>query len=87
MRLSRGARVKLFTHIHSTLRENADLYLQDPARRLAPGSPYFMFDLILRDTEGDGGIHRIAFVVSDEAATYGVLRLEYVEEWSSRPNS
>jgi hypothetical protein len=81
MGLSRGARVRLFTFLNQELRENADSYIQDAARRLAPGSDCFSFDLVLRDREGDGGVHRILFIVSAATAKYGVLRIEYVEEW------
>jgi hypothetical protein len=78
--LSREARVRLFTLLNEDLRERADFYLNDQQRRLAPGSEYFWFDLILRDQQGDGRLHRFWFVVNAAPAKYGILRIEYVEE-------
>ena len=78
--LSREGRVKLFSMLNEDLRERADFYLNDRERRLAPGSEYFWFDIILRDQQGDGRLHRFWFVVNAAPAKYGVLRIEYVEE-------
>jgi hypothetical protein len=78
--LSRTGRVRLFTNIDGDLRERADFYRSQPVRRLSPGSDCFWYDIVLKDNDGDGLIHRFWFVVSDAPAAYGVLRVEYVEE-------
>lgn len=77
--LSRQGRVKLFAGLH-LLREFPDYYINDPDRRLSEDSPYFWFDYLFRDDEGDGNFHHFWFVVSDAAAQYGVLRVVFVEE-------
>lgn len=79
LRLSRQSRIKLFAAL-SSLRESADLFIKDPSRRLAKDSPFFVFDYVLQDKEGDGGFHHYWFVISDAAAEYGVLRVVYAEE-------
>jgi len=78
--LSREGRVKLFVSLHFDLRLKGDFYIKDTGRRLSADSPYFWFDIVLRDKQGDGRIHRFWFVVDDRPAKYGVLRIEYVEE-------
>lgn len=83
--LSREARVKLFASLDRDLREKADFYINDPARRLAPGSDLFWFDLVLWDKQGDGRLRRFWFVVNAAPAKYGLLRIEYVEEGGPGP--
>ena len=75
--LSREDRVKVFTALNY-LRDGADPLRASSERRLAPNSPYFWYDLVLRCS--DGRIRRFWFVISDAAAMYGILRVEYVEE-------
>jgi hypothetical protein len=78
--LSRQARIRLFLQLNTDLREWADFYRSQPDRRFAPGSDCFWYDIVLKDNDGDGLIHRFWFVVSDAPAPFGVLRVEYVEE-------
>jgi hypothetical protein len=52
---------------------------------MAPGSEYFVLDIIVWDRHGDGRMRQFWFVVSDAAAKYGVLRIEYVEEGGPGP--
>jgi hypothetical protein len=66
--------------LDTDLREGADFYINDETRRLAPGSPCFHYDVILLDTQNHNRLHRFWFVVNDEAAKYGVLKIEYGEE-------
>jgi hypothetical protein len=77
--LSRQGRVRLFANLDSDLREQGDIYRQDPARSLAPGSPYFWYRIIFMDTDRDGRVWQFSFVVNDSAAVFGVLQVEYVE--------
>jgi len=77
--------VRLFTTLHLDLRQRGDFYINDLGRRLSPGSPFFWFDIVLRDEQGDGGIHRFWFLVDDRPAVYGVLRIEHVEETPYKP--
>lgn len=77
--LSREGRIILYANIHADLREKADFYRSDQDRRLAPGSPYFWYDIVFLDPRNQH-FHRFWFVVSDAAATYGVLQSVYAEE-------
>ena len=78
--LSREGRLRLFDAITLNLRQHGDDYRADPERRLAPGSPYFWFHIIFFDAQGDRFMHSFRFVINDEAAAYGVLKVEYVDE-------
>jgi len=77
--LSRNGRVRLFANLHANLREMAEDDRQDPGRRLAPGSPYFWFDILFRGGDAGGRLHHFWFAVSDEAAQYVILLIDYVE--------
>jgi len=81
--LTRQDRVKLCTAIND-LRDHGDSFRQNPDRRLAPGSPHFWTDYVMRC--GDGVIRRFWFVVNDEAEVYGVLRVVYVDEGGPGPS-
>jgi hypothetical protein len=78
--LSPAARDRLWRNLRADLGLNGDFYRGDPSRRLAPGSPYFWYHVLLHDTEGDGRYRDFWFVVNDAPAMYGVLTLEYVQE-------
>lgn len=78
--LSRTDRIKLFTALHADLASNADSYRANPERRLTPTSDYFYYDFVFRDSAGR--IRHFWFAVSDRAAAYGVLLIDYVEERS-----
>ncbi len=78
--LSRNGRVRLFTNLHLHLGEMADSFRQDPERRLAPGSHYFWFDIIFRDEDAGERLRHFWCAVSDAAAQYGILLIDYVEE-------
>src|ERR1700730_7277827 len=77
--LSRQGRVKLFAMLHSR-REFPASYLNHPERRFSQDSPYFWFDYLFRDDQGDRKFHHFWFVISDAAAQYGVLRVAYAAE-------
>ena len=62
----------------SDLAEHGDFFINDPHYRI-PDSPYFCFDFIMRDPE-TGKLRGFYFVVSDEAAEFGVLRIVFVDE-------
>jgi hypothetical protein len=79
--LSRQGWVRLFTSLDQDLRQFGDVFRNDPERRLAQDSEYFLYDIIFQD--GDGPIRRFRFVVSDRPAEYGILRVVYVEEMES----
>lgn len=76
--LTRGDRVKLFAALHADLASNADSYRATEERRLAPASDYFRYDIVFRDSEDR--IRQFWFAVSDRAAAFGVLLVDYVEE-------
>jgi len=77
--LSRQARIKLFANLHSDLRVHGDFYRNDETRRLASGSSYFWYQILIKDDEGDGRMRLFSFVVNDEPAGYGVLLVEFVQ--------
>jgi hypothetical protein len=76
--LSREGRVVLARMLHET-REHADTYINNRERRLAPGSDCFRVDLVFRDPVTQV-IHLLRLILSDAAATYGVLRVVYAED-------
>ncbi len=80
--LSRQGRVKLFANLDASLRDKGDRLRANAELRVASGSDNFFWDLVIRDTDGDGQIHTFRFVVNDAAAKYGVLRVLDVEEVS-----
>jgi hypothetical protein len=52
---------------------------RDPTMRLAPNSPYFWYQPIVKDVLGGGRTRQFDFIVSDAAAVYGVLEVIYAE--------
>ena len=84
--LSREARVVLATALHQELRLHGDVYMNNPARRLAPGSDCFRFDLVFRDPASKV-IHQLRLIISDTAARYGILRVEYAEDEAGSSSS
>ena len=77
--LSREGRVRLYAQLHFALGHSGDTIRQDPNLREAPGSTYFWYRFLFRDSHGDGRIRQFTFAVSDAAAVYGVLEIQYVE--------
>lgn len=75
--LSRSDRVKLSARLND-LREQGDACRGDTSRRLSPGSELFTYDFLMRTSAGK--LRHFRFVVSDAAATYGVLRVVYADE-------
>ena len=65
--------------LHRELRIHVDTYINNPQRRLAPGSNYFQVDVVFRDSVR-WVTHQLRFIVNDEAARYGVLRILYVDD-------
>ncbi len=45
--LSRQARIRLFANLHSDLGVHGDYYRNDETRRLAPGSDYLWYEILL----------------------------------------
>jgi hypothetical protein len=68
--LTRQGRLKFLAGTVGLLRDHGDVLRSEPARRLAPGSPYFRFDHIFADA---GRLWRADCVADDSAAAYGVL--------------
>lgn len=77
--LSRQCRIRLFAHLHEDLGEHGDRFRSVPGRRVAAEAPYFWYQLVLKDNDGDGRIRQFSFIVDDSAAAFGVLQVEYVE--------
>src|SRR6266566_1425820 len=78
--LSRQGRIKLFVNLDVDLRQNGDALRENLALCVAKESPNFVCDVILRDPDGDKELHYFQFIVNDEGAAYGVLRVVYAEE-------
>ncbi|HKB37162.1 MAG TPA: hypothetical protein VKD72_11960 [Gemmataceae bacterium] len=75
--LTREERVRLYSFL-DVLREHGDNYRNDPGRRCGPGSANFIVRFLLM---GSGGkVRAFDLVVNDAGATYGVLRIVYVDE-------
>jgi hypothetical protein len=61
------------------LGEYGDGFIYDAERRLTPGSEYFIVRWIFRD-RATNTFHAFRMIVSDAAAPFGVLRVEYADE-------
>jgi hypothetical protein len=61
---------------YDLLAHHGDHLRGEPERRLAPGSPYFRFDLLFSD---GAAVRHALFVADDSAAVYGVLRVVYAD--------
>jgi hypothetical protein len=81
--LTREGRITLFASLHDIC-QFADQLRNDPARRLLPGSEYFCIDLVFRDS-GNGILHNLRLIISDAAAHYGILLVDYVEDETGTP--
>lgn len=77
--LGREGKNSLYTHLDICLRHNGDYYRRT-ALRLAPGSDCFWLDIAMPTTLPDGSLRQFWFVVNDSPATYGVLRVLFVDE-------
>jgi hypothetical protein len=77
--LSREGRVILAAMLHRELRLYADTYINNPERRLTPGSDCFRVDLVFRDPVSRV-LHHLRLIISDAGAPFGVLRVVYVED-------
>jgi hypothetical protein len=74
--LTRQGRLTLVAGVLWLVRDHGDALRSEPARRLAPGSPYFRFDHIFA---GPGRLWRADCVADDSAAVCGVLSLVYLD--------
>ncbi len=83
--LSREGRVILYNMLHSELRVHADVYINDPTRRLTPGSDCFRVDLLFRDPVRRI-THNLQLIINDSGAQYGVLRIDYAEDFPGPAN-
>jgi hypothetical protein len=72
--LSEGKLTDVLEDVRDCLLNVTDQGRED--RRVAPGSPYFLFDWIFQD-EGHG--HRLLFYVDDSHAAAGVLVVAFVD--------
>ncbi len=61
------------------LAHTGEVYRNDPSRRCPPGSTHFEITYFFEDTAGRARLFR--FIISDAAASYGVLRVRFAEEW------
>jgi len=75
--LTRGEVVRLYSNLHAQLAAVPDAFRADPANRLTPEGPEFLWILAMFADDGRPLVFR--FVVDDSAARYGVLRLAYVD--------
>ena len=76
--LSRQGRLRLFASL-DRLRTRGDFYIQN-AERTGAESDLFWFRVRIRDRQGDGRLRQFRFAVSDSAASFGVLRILYMDE-------
>jgi hypothetical protein len=79
--LSREGRLAL-ARVLDQVRLYADNLINDPGRRLFPGSDCFRVDWFFRDPVSEA-FHHLHLVISDAAAAYGILRVLYVEDETS----
>jgi len=85
LNLSPAGRDRLEEVLQREIAECADTYIQNPERRLAPGSEWFRVDVVFRDPQ-HADFYDLHFIISDAAAAHGVLRIGFVENRSvSRP--
>ena len=77
--LSREGRIVMAQVLRRELRDHADFYLHSLDHRLSPGSPFYGVDLLFRDPTRDV-VHHLHFILSDASASYGVLKVVYVED-------
>ncbi len=77
LRLTRNELVKLYTNLHAQLAIVPDAFRADPANRLTPGGPEFVWTLIM--PADDGRVFVFRFIVDDSAAQYGLLQLVYAD--------
>jgi hypothetical protein len=85
--LSRAARILLFTQYNQGLRDYGDVYRSQSHRRLQPGSSFFQVAFVVRD-EDDQKQRRtlqFRFIVDDSGASYGVLRVVFVDHKELSP--
>jgi hypothetical protein len=79
LRVSREGRIKVFANVHAGLANLTDEYRNDHANRVAAGTSFLWYRILLRDTDGDSKLHSVELVVDDSAAAYGILRVVYGE--------
>jgi hypothetical protein len=77
--LSREGRVILAATLHNELRVHGDAYINDPARRLAPGSDCFRVDFLFRDPPR-GVFHNLHLIIDAAGAQYGILRILFADD-------
>ena len=75
--LTRAELVRLYTNLHAQLAIVPDAFRADPANRLTPGGPQFLWTLAM--SADDGRLLAFRFIVDDSPALYGVLRLVYAD--------
>ena len=75
--LSRQSRVKLFAAIDLHVRQLGDVHRMNHELRL-PDDRYFQLGIAFRDESRR--VRYFTVVVNDEAAEYGVLKIEYADE-------
>jgi hypothetical protein len=68
---------KILTFLEE-LAVTGDAYRTEPTRRMGAGSPNFKVTFVFEDANGNYRSFR--FIVSDAAASYGVLRVSYADE-------
>jgi hypothetical protein len=71
--LSDDAKGRVRDFVRYGIADVTDAVRNDPANRPYPGDPFFERRLLLLDLAGDGLVHGLRFVVSDEHAAVGVL--------------
>src|SRR5437868_544503 len=65
--MSETAKGKVTDFIAYGIANVDDAFRKDPANRPWPDAPYFQRDLLLLDVDGDQLLHRVNFIVRDEA--------------------
>lgn len=68
----------LLNFLEVELGRDGDFYRNEPERRCSLGSSNFAVALLFRDSAGN--LRHFRFIVSDAAASYGVLRVRFAEE-------
>ncbi len=84
--LARQGRLVLFRTLREYLGENGDEFRRDDMlRRWGKESPYFEFQLVFGDPDYPDSLRVFRFVVNDAGASFGVLRIVFVDDQSVPP--
>jgi hypothetical protein len=83
--LSRTGRTRLAEAIDQNIRQLPDAIRDDPSRRFPNAPSLFFIELVIYDPAASTPLHAFRFVVDDQPAVYGVLRIVFVDSGGPGP--